>query len=413
MVSEGWFLKNLLILIEHTEKFKILSFSDSKRLANLFSKKKLYISAHTIARLYGVIKPHRKPYKETLNILAQFSGYLNWDDYYSHQIAQLSQKNYFKTEENSGFSMSLLQLGLVNEDWEVINNLLKKTMNLRDNHDNFYSISQLLGHDLRKSRQQDKLAEQLANSKQGRVLFYECFVDEDDPNGYYSSALQKYYLPTITECGKKLFAISYLLSQSTYKGICNLKLIEEFKSISNLSKNTDLHFHEISRCFESEFIIAGWNNALETKIDIYLNHLIEKIKPYPKNQKIWLLARATRAIIYFGGVHQLLNNSQYNQEIDKLFINDKLNNYKCIGLYILQLYFIYKATRIKSDSSLIKIPQRIWFTDFLNNENEKLAIEFTMAYLFSEGQQKQNIQSKLVQFCEDFGNRWVLPLIHD
>ena len=76
MESQNILLDKLLRQVEISIQRNVVSFSDAKFLSEEIAKKKLFVSPHTIGRLYGIVKPSRKPYKATLNILSQFLNYL-------------------------------------------------------------------------------------------------------------------------------------------------------------------------------------------------------------------------------------------------------------------------------------------------------------------------------------------------
>jgi hypothetical protein len=67
------FIIKLCNQIEDKTNFKIRNIADSQKISNLLLDEKLHISAHTIARIFGVLKPYRTPYRETLNILFYLS----------------------------------------------------------------------------------------------------------------------------------------------------------------------------------------------------------------------------------------------------------------------------------------------------------------------------------------------------
>jgi len=63
----------------------VVAFTDAKILSAAMAEKKVFVSPHTIARLYGIIKPYRKLYKETLNGLASYLDYADWEEYIANQ----------------------------------------------------------------------------------------------------------------------------------------------------------------------------------------------------------------------------------------------------------------------------------------------------------------------------------------
>ena len=98
--------------------FKIKNIGAAQRFTEILETEKLNISAHTIARLFGVIKPFRKPYTETLDILSNYINFKNWEDFCVNQTNIPFDTNFFLTESSDEFSLAVLQLALENEDFE-------------------------------------------------------------------------------------------------------------------------------------------------------------------------------------------------------------------------------------------------------------------------------------------------------
>jgi hypothetical protein len=106
--------------------FKIKNIADAQQCSALLIQQKLYISPHTIARLFGVVKPFRTPYKDTLNILARFLLYTDWESYCADQTNIPFDPNFFLTEASDGFSLAVLELALASEDFKALKLILEK-----------------------------------------------------------------------------------------------------------------------------------------------------------------------------------------------------------------------------------------------------------------------------------------------
>ena len=65
--------------------FKVKNIADAEKASEILAVEKLHISSHTIARLYGVVKPFRTPYRDTLNIIARFLDYTDWEEFCLNQ----------------------------------------------------------------------------------------------------------------------------------------------------------------------------------------------------------------------------------------------------------------------------------------------------------------------------------------
>lgn len=75
--------------------FKIKNIADAEKASRTLASEKLHISPHTIARIYGIVKPFRTPYKDTLNVLARYLKYNDWDDFCANQTNVPFDPNYF------------------------------------------------------------------------------------------------------------------------------------------------------------------------------------------------------------------------------------------------------------------------------------------------------------------------------
>ena len=199
--------------IETQLGYKIKNIADAKKLSNLLESYKLSLSAHTIARIYGIVKPFRTPYKETLNLLAQFLKYKDWDDYCINQTNIPFDPNYFLTEASDGFSLAILQLALVNEDIDSLKLILNK-VHITENQALLFEAAVLLGEHVRKSTKQKEILQILADNIVLHQLFYECYVDEDNPNDYFSEALVQFYLPKVNNDYKRPNCLSLFSSIS-------------------------------------------------------------------------------------------------------------------------------------------------------------------------------------------------------
>ena len=119
----------LIVLCNHLETqlgFKIKNIANAQKCSEVLAIEKIYISKHTIGRLYGVIKPFRTPYKDTLNIIARYLNYTDWEGFCTNQTNIPFDPNYFLTEASDGFSLAILQIALANEDFKAFQLVLDK-----------------------------------------------------------------------------------------------------------------------------------------------------------------------------------------------------------------------------------------------------------------------------------------------
>ncbi|CAN1556125.1 hypothetical protein MCEGE10_02400 [Flavobacteriaceae bacterium] len=389
--------------------FKIKNIADAEKASQSLAIEKLHISPHTIARIYGIVKPFRTPYKDTLNVLARYLKYNDWDDYCANQTNVPFDPNYFLTENSDGFSLSIFRLALANEDFNSLKVILAKLYN-HQNQAMLFTAAELLGTYVRKSKKQSELLQILGDTSIGHLFFYECYVDENNANNYFSYALINYYLPKVTSDYKRLFVNSFLISQKAHKEELPSEYIISFENIIKKVRMKSCHFHELSRWFECLIIIDGFNGTLEKTWVSHLRKLLKACVLFSDYEKAWLIARALKALMLFGMKEKVLNHLEFNLVIDQLIKNQK-KDLHFMALYIIQLYWIMKSKHF--EETIIYSPFRIHADLFQNESNEKAAIEFGLASLFASGENKKIIDSNLKKYCEETGTTWVLKLISD
>ena len=386
--------------------FKIKNIADAHNASAQMAVLKFHISPHTIARLYSVVKPFRTPYKDTLNILARFVNYHDWEDFCDNQTNIPFDPNFFLTEASDGFSLAMLQLTLANEDFEALPVVLAKAK-YNDDETIRFTAAELIGAYIRKSKKQKELLQLLADSNIGHLFYYECYVDEDNEENYFSNALLHHYLPKVTNDYRKLFVYCFIISQRAHKEQKASPLIQEFQKLTTQLDQKNCHFHELSRWIECLILIDGYNGVLQNTWKLHVAELIALSAGCHANEKTWMLARPIKALLLFGFKEELFNCGELNEVIDTLIKNQKKELHS-IALYVLQLYWISKSMYF--GSKMIYNPFRIHNILFQNESNEKTAIEFAVASLFATGENKNILNSNLKGYCEGKGVNWVLKL---
>ena len=389
--------------------FKIKNIANAQNCSEVLALEKLYISSHTIARLFGVVKPFRTPYKDTLNVIARYLNYTDWEDYCNNQTNIPFDPNYFLTEASDGFSLAVLQLALANEDFKAFQLVLEKAKE-NENEAILFTAAELIGSYVRKSKKQKEFLQILAESSIGHLFFYECYVDEDNENNYFSEALVNYYLPNITNDYRKLYVYCFLISQTAHKEQKTSDYSRAFIALTTLLDKSNCHFHERSRWIECLILIDGFNNTLQNTWKDHVQEIIVLSFGLGFNEKAWLLSRSLKALVLFGFKEELFNCKEWNEIVDNL-IKNQTKELHSIALYAIQLYWICKS--IYLNSKTIYTPFRIHNILFQNESNEKTAIEFAVASLFASGENKQIISGNLKRFCESKRVYWVVRLIED
>jgi hypothetical protein len=145
-------------------------------------------------------------------------------------------------------------------------------------HEKIEYLAHLTGFLVRNSTQQSELLDILIQSTNGRRLFYERFVDEDDPNGYFSLALQTHYLKRANTTNNRLFYFCFLIANASYHN----KIIDSawINGLKKEQQNIDLqslHFHEISRLYETLILLDFSVNELSKKRFVSLQDAILSI----------------------------------------------------------------------------------------------------------------------------------------
>ncbi|MDI1317755.1 hypothetical protein [Flavobacterium sp.] len=399
------FIKQICNQIETAVNRSIKGFPDAVWLSDLFTLKKMPISASTIARLYGLTNSSQKPYLSTLDNLAKFLDYDNWVNYVEDQSKHYFNSNIFLTEETEGFSQSVLELALSLKRYDTVKMLLGKYPYF-DNNPIHFSTANLIGKYVKKNNYDEDLLLVLANSKAGQSLFYECFVDDNNENNYFSNTLFTYYLPQVTNKHDIYFVYSYLLAQNIYSENWKKSFVKEYQELSKSINIKQLHYHLLSRYFECNILIDGMQGNLQKNVDDYLNTITNYALSIDKNE--WLLARSIRALLHFGFKKELLNHLKFN-EIINATIMKKRKSKNSGALYIIQLYWLYGNI----ENRLTYQPFHFSADYLQGNSVERIAIETATASLYSKGVIKKAIKENLKQYCANTKIKWIINLLYN
>lgn len=386
--------------------FEIKNISNAKKCSEIMALEKLFISPHTIARIFGVVKPFRNPYEDTLNIISRYLNYLDWVDFCKNQTNTSFGPNYFLTESSDGFSLAVMQLALANEDFRALSLVLSKAKT-NDNEAVLFMTAELIGTYIHKSKKQKELLQLLAENSVGHLLFFECYVDEDNFNGYFSDALIQYYLPKVTNDYRKLYVYCFVISQTAHKAQQSSPLIREFQKLTFQLDKNKCHFHELSRWMECQILIDGFGKLIKDTWPLHVAELIVLSSGLGHNEKAWLLSRSMKALVFFGLKEELFQHEELNSHIYEIIYQQK-KEYS-IALYVLQLYWICKSFYF--DNKSVYNPFKINNILFQNESIEKAAIEFAVASLFATGENKTIFTRNLKSFCEKKRVHWVLKML--
>jgi hypothetical protein len=373
-------------------------FSDSYLLSELLEHRGIILSAHTIARFFGILK-ERKVYPSTLKLFCNYLGFDNFQEFIEytqlkHERSLLRSEASFPREDfvMVNFKMDL-ELFNSTELNRYLDALIFDSTEIED-------LAHCVGSRIRRNKFQNELLELFAIHPNGRRLFYERFVDEDDPNGYFSNALSKYYIKHAKLENNTTFYYTYLIANHSYHNkLINQKWIDQFKSLK--MDKEQLHFHEYSRIIEVKILL--YQNEPKKIIHI-LDEAMEYCELLDNHAMSWILARCLKALsmvnqLEYVSYHPL--KSRIIQLVPQLKIQS-------IGELIVQ-FFYYGYFNQNELMTPLAIDNR-----HIDNEfSTRLATETATTYLFSNEQTRKQIYSRLVNYCKLSGTNWILnALVH-
>lgn len=395
-----YYIQHISNQIEQAVNRKIKGFPDTIWLANQFEERNLFISGHTLARVFGVIPNNNKPYKTTLDTLARFLQYENWDTYLQLHAGQLTKNNFFLSENASGFSEVVLELALVTKNYDELHRILLLYNSYELNEFHFH-IANLIGLFVQENRADDVLLEVLAKSRAGQSLFYGCFVDEENKDNYFSNALLRYYLPNVPTIESQIFVNTYCLAQALYKSEKVEPYINDFQKIMASIDLKKSHYHLVSRILECEILLLKHQDDEKNKLKKILDKIIFYSKIYKQNE--WIVARSLRALLHCNYKESISTNEKLKALLRVILFKNQAYNYSA-ALYIIQLYWLFNSEDKKIEKyKPIILPQ----TYLQNNKPERKAIELATALRFSKGKNHQLIKQHLFQYCEENNLSWI------
>ncbi len=387
--------------IEEKSGIRIYEFNQCRDLSAVFSKVKINISAHTIGRFYGIMKKNHKPYLSTLNLMANYLDYHSFDTFCQFEekllIECLSGIHQFSTGE---FSFTALELAIAQSKWKEVCKLLESyQIDFRKQ-----SITDFLGNSVRNHPERNSFLKALADIENGRHLFYESFVDEDDMRGYYSEALLRYYSKVKNDFGSKFFIESYLVAKNIYSN-CTINSLSKINNLHKEINPDNIHFHHLSRWYELRILLAHRENKPFGFISEIILEMLERLQNYHPYDRRWILARSLKAIIHSGIWEQSIQLDVLKNEIFICY-QSMAGQVESVADLIIQLcaHSLWKYDKLLHP--IFKLEE-----EHLNESNLRLAIEGATALLYAKQPVKKIIHQNLKPFSERTGNSWVLNLI--
>ncbi len=382
--------------------FSMHSFHDCERLSVRMSEEGFAISAHTLARFFGILPP-RRTYPSTLNLMCRFLGFEDFGSFveikrHSIEGSLLRDDAFFS---DTSFSVYGFELALRLCDESLIRTYLEAIVYP---HDRFYELSQSVGAIVRCSPHRNRLLELFASFPVGRALFFESFVDEDDPDGYYSLALEKYYLRNSSSPNSKIFTYAFLICRSVYKGMpINEDWVTFFKRETQQKELFPWFFHEASRIMETELLIDWCSGALsKSKVYVFLERCLNQLKQHDTHASKWILARTLKALSKTGWLGVAINYPPFRSVLLNIHSHLAIDS---IGALIVQ--FINHCC-FKDELEPASPPLAVKNRGFLNESITRLSVESVTRLIYASDLEYKHLSPSFTAFSKMHGTDWLL-----
>lgn len=378
----------------------VSNFRECESLAVLMSQKGCAISTHTIARFFGVL-PFRKTYPATLDILVNYVGYSSFHHFFEQetQFIERGLNTPVKLFDFGAYSTISLELAIETNDTESIQELLSS---IDMNHSGKADVTQLLGRMVRESKHKNELLKTLISIENGRRLFYESYVDEDDANGYFSKALESYYLQHVTTFNNKLFGYCYLISKGIYSNKSVNYLLVEFEQLTLKNNSEQLHFHELSRLIETQILIDGIAKKINKTYSFYLDKLLSFEQKLDNHTFAWLLARPLKAFAFTGTLKSVLQSKPFSDAIMRCYRNSRVET---TAELILQ--YVVHANFKNSGELYFHPPLKLQSVTHQNENNARIVLEASTSYVFADEREKIILKKNIHLFAKQTSQTWV------
>jgi hypothetical protein len=388
--------------IEFKAGFRIAAYADCKQLVKLLRQEKIAISALTIARVFRLSGGVKRPYTSTLDLLSRFVGFHSFSNF-ELESEQFSKKWLFGHDiQTTDFSLQALELAIHECDWQTVKVLLEAS-----NPDvNDYEFPMFLGNAVRNHSNREAFLQALMEVDVGRVYFFDRFVDEDDPDNYFSDALDRFNEKFELEESGKLFKFCFQIAKKFYR---NERFDQSpyYRLVDIDWKEQPVHFHLISRWYEVQVIFLLKNNRPFSVLESTLLELTELLPRYEHPAQCWLLARPLKALIHGNMIATAMKIPELKCSV--LDLQESMGNrVKSIGELIVQLV----AHAIFRYEHGFILPKKI-STTHLNETYSRIAVESATAHLYSNKYLKNIILKNLKPFAKRTGNSWVLNLLEN
>jgi hypothetical protein len=328
-------------------------------------------------------------------------GFLNWSELETY-LSNEPEKP-ISLFHQSDFPIPLLKLALVTENAKLFKKMLDEYDFIKQPYIRF-KIANMLGSHLRQTAYEGEIIQILAKHPQGRCLFFETYVDEDNSHGQFSKVLNTYYLSPKKELSEHLFVTCYTFTQEVYAGSAS---IESFPSnLFSFIYDSDFFFHHTSRLWEC-FFLYHLEHLQIREVHQHLDQMLKYAEPFSKSEKSWLLARMIRAFLFHQKEEWLLLHKDYMDGIASL-VKDALPYHHSIAEYFIQALLL-------KDSRFRIGPDQLRYTpehDFFNESHHKALLDtFFLACTETNLSKKKWMLQQMEQAGNALHKRWISGLL--
>ncbi len=196
-------IKALLDKVREKSMVRVCCISDCINLASALADSGVFLSEHTIARLFRIVKTTSRPSRYTLDKLAEYVGARNWDTFFaqvSDCIDQSIKENPVTEDINWESEISLVKYCLHDYAYNPLFNYLNRNLDLFTCCYNCWgskavSIFTAIDDDIVKNPiAQKNLLPFIARNDTLRRFYFNNFVDTDGLNTYLAKFLEKEYI---------------------------------------------------------------------------------------------------------------------------------------------------------------------------------------------------------------------------
>ena len=191
-MKTSYYIEVLKEKVKQEIQSEVISVRTTNNLSEkIFERTQKKISSSTLQRLYELVAIKTFPSKNTLNVLSEFVGFNNWEHFCKNE-----DEPHLSLKENivpDAMALKLFEISLKNHNFKTVLEYLKLLPINISLGDTQKKISEIFGEVFRKDREaRNILLPKLAKMPEGRLYFYETFVDIDFLSVYYADSLSEY-----------------------------------------------------------------------------------------------------------------------------------------------------------------------------------------------------------------------------